>query len=374
MPAENLTVTAQWSIKTYTITWKNDDGTTIDTTTVEHGTVPTHDAVTKAATAEYTYTFKGWTPEPVAATANAEYTAEFTATANEYTITFVTGDGASTVAPMTVAYGAQVTAPAAPTREGYTFTGWDPALPATMPAENLTVTAQWSIKTYTITWKNWNGDVLETDNDVAYGATPEFNKATPTRPATEGHTYTFAGWNDGSVTYAVGADLPAVTGDVTYTAQFIEENTYVISGSVKAFGDETVPVAISIMINGKETPAEVGQGNETSFSIANVPAGTYTLTVSKTNHAPREYTVIVGDANVTQNVEIHLMGDLNGDGKVTTFDAARANSHARKVSLLEGYDLIVADVLGPNGEPDGQVTTADAGRINSHARKIRPLW
>ena len=70
---------------------------------------------------------------------------------NQYTITFDT-DGGTTIDPITQDYNTAVTAPANPTKEGYTFDGWDKAIPSTMPAINQTITAQWIINQYTITF------------------------------------------------------------------------------------------------------------------------------------------------------------------------------------------------------------------------------
>ena len=61
---------------------------------------------------------------------------------NKYTITFDTAGG-SEIAPITQDYGTAITAPADPTREGYTFIGWDREIPTTMPAENITLKAKW---------------------------------------------------------------------------------------------------------------------------------------------------------------------------------------------------------------------------------------
>ena len=88
------------------------------------------------------YTFIGWDKEiPTTMPAeNMTITAQWAI--NQYTITFDAAGG-SEIAPITQDYGTAITVPADPIREGYTFIGWDKAIPATMPAENITITAQW---------------------------------------------------------------------------------------------------------------------------------------------------------------------------------------------------------------------------------------
>ena len=74
-----MTYTAVYNstVNEYTVTWKNDDGSVIDTTQVAYGEVPTHDEPTKRYDRYYYYTFAGWDVEPVAVTGDAEYTATF---------------------------------------------------------------------------------------------------------------------------------------------------------------------------------------------------------------------------------------------------------------------------------------------------------
>ena len=138
MPAENITVTAQWEINRYTITFDTAGGSEIAPITQDYGTnITAPDNPTREG-----YTFKGWDkeiPETMPAE-NMTVTAQWEI--NRYTITFDTAGG-SEIAPITQDYGTNITAPADPTREGYTFIGWDKAIPTTMPAENITVTAQW---------------------------------------------------------------------------------------------------------------------------------------------------------------------------------------------------------------------------------------
>ena len=183
MPAENVTITAQWEINQYTITFDTAGGSTVAPITQDYGT-----AITAPANpTREGYTFLGW-DKAIPATMPAE---NVTITAkwkvNSYTITFDTAGG-SKIAPITQDYGTAITAPANPAREGYTFLGWDKAIPATMPAENVTITAKWKVNQYTITFDTAGGSEIAS-------ITQDYGTAivAPADPTREG--YTFMGWD-----------------------------------------------------------------------------------------------------------------------------------------------------------------------------------
>jgi hypothetical protein len=127
-------------VNKYTVTWIIDGNT--ETEEYEYGAMPTHASPEKAATAQYTYTFSGWTPEIVSVTGDATYTAVFTETVNTFTVTFVDWNG-TVLDTQTVAYGEAATAPAAPERQGYVFTGWDVGFDNI--TADITVTAQYRL-------------------------------------------------------------------------------------------------------------------------------------------------------------------------------------------------------------------------------------
>ena len=183
MPAENITVKAQWEINQYTITFDTNGGSEIAPITQDYGTeITAPDNPTRKG-----YTFKGWDKEIPKTMPAENITLKAQWEINQYTITFDT-NGGSEIAPITQDYGTEITAPANPTRKGYTFKGWDKEIPKTMPAENITVKAQWEINQYTITFDtNGGSEIAPITQDYGTEITAPDN---PTRKG-----YTFKGWD-----------------------------------------------------------------------------------------------------------------------------------------------------------------------------------
>ncbi|SKA84172.1 Listeria/Bacterioides repeat-containing protein [Gemmiger formicilis] len=232
VPADVTALTVQWTAPTYTVTLNTNGGTinSGNVTGYTYGvgaTLPTD--VTRTG-----YTFKGWyynenlTGSPVTAisnieTGNKEYWAKWEI--NQYTVTVKPENGEADIT-ITQDYGTAIAAPADPTREGYTFTGWDRDIPATMPAENMTVTAKWKVNQYTITFDtNGGSEITPITQDYGTAITA------PASPTREG--YTFIGWDK-----AIPATMPAE--NMTITAKW-KVNQYTITFDSNG-GSEIAPI------------------------------------------------------------------------------------------------------------------------------------
>ena len=164
-------------------------------------------------------------------------------TANRYTITFDTAGG-SEIAPITQDYGTAVTAPANPTKTGYTFAGWDREIPPAMPAGDMTITARWTVNRYTITFKPENGgeDIIITQD---YGTAV----TAPENPTKTG--YTFAGWDR-----EIPSAMPA--GDMTITARWTV-NQYTITFKPENGGEDIIITQdYGTAITAPENPTKTG--------------------------------------------------------------------------------------------------------------------
>ena len=221
MPAENITVKAQWEINQYTITFDTNGGSEIAPITQDYGTkITAPDKPTRKG-----YTFKGWDKEIPETMPAENMTVKAQWEINQYTITFDT-NGGSEIAPITQDYGTEITAPDNPTRKGYTFKGWDKEIPKTMPAENITVKAQWKINQYTITFDtNGGSEIAPITQDYGTEITAPDN---PTRKG-----YTFKGW-DKEIPETMSAE------NITVKAQW-EINQYTITFDTNG-GSEIAPI------------------------------------------------------------------------------------------------------------------------------------
>ena len=221
---------AVWQVKTYTVTWVNWDNKELEKDKdVPYGATPKYDGKepTKAGNAQYSYKFTGWNPEVSEVTGDITYTAQFEEVTNKYTVTWVNWDNKELEKDKDVPYGATPKYDGKePTKAGnaqysYKFTGWNPAVsPVT---GDVTYKAQFEAVTnkYTVTWVNWDNKELEKDEDVPYGADPEYDGDTPTKAADAQYTYTFKDWTP---------EVKTVTGDATYQATYTKEaNSYTLT-------------------------------------------------------------------------------------------------------------------------------------------------
>ncbi|MBO5936639.1 MAG: hypothetical protein J6Q79_03380, partial [Clostridia bacterium] len=204
--------------RTYKITFIDWDGDLLDEIIIPYGELPKPNNPTREETAQYFYDFDGWSPEIVAVTGDAVYTATYLATLRTYTVKWLNEDGTSLLEEdINVSYGTMPSYDGAiPTKPKtaqytYTFAGWHIEISEVTGDIVYKATYTAEVNKYKVTWKNYDGTVLETDEKVPYGDMPEYNGSTPTKTATAQYTFVFAGWDTA---------VSEVTGDVVYTATY----------------------------------------------------------------------------------------------------------------------------------------------------------
>ena len=253
------TLYAKWTIDSYTVTWKNSDGSTLKTEQVNYGATPVYSGATpvKPATAQYTYTFTGWLPAVSAVTSDTTYTAQFGSTVNKYKVT----------------------------------------------------------------WKDADGTVLETDNNVSYGTTPVYNGATPAKPSDDKYSYSFKGWNP---------SVSSVTGDVTYTATYTKTpnpNRFSQDGNVYIIHDEVGWDVFCDMLADSDKGVFTGKTVELADDI------TVTRMAGSSYH--------------------DFTGTFLGQGHTLTFNSTDAVDYCAPFQYTEGTpvfrDLIIAGTINTSG-------------------------
>lgn len=349
------------TLKTYTVTYKNGVGETdqadadVSVTGMPDAQIKQHGVALELTgtvlegagiPSRPGYTFLGWdttrnktgdptygvqaagsNPLSMAADVNDNVTLYAQWSQDSYTVNwYYNGDDATQFHTETDAYhyndtavyptGAPEPVKASTTDKVFTFVGWNSDSAATA-AGDLKVTGNMDFyaifsdaaRPYTVTWANTDGNGASSNSTVNYGTVPAY-VGTPTKAADATYTYTWTGWSDGTKTYSTTEALPAVTGDVTYTATFSKtyiDYTITYAAGDHAAGDYTVPAPKTDAHNGvafnlpaAATPAPgytfVGWSDGTATYAAGAsytPSGTATLTAQ---YAEKTYTVAY-DAN-----------------------------------------------------------------------------
>ena len=236
-----------------------------------------------------------------------------------YTLIFDT-NGSSEIASITQAVGTPITPPEAPTREGYTFMGWEPAIPETMPAGDMTVVAQWRINSYSLTYKV-DGEVYK-NYEVEYGSTITPESA----PAKEG--YTFSGWSE------IPETMPAE--DVTVTGSFTI-NSYTLTYKVDGIVYKKISVEYGTALIPEPVPAKRGMTFSGWGKVPKtMPAKNVTL---KGTFSWSKETI--------EGVVYQVTDTLSNSASVVGYDEASAEATVLSDVEIDGYMYEVNSFLSP---------------------------
>ncbi len=320
--------------ETFTVTWKNGDVVLEIDSGVAKGSFPMYDGQTptKEADARYTYIFSGWTPTLSAVMGNVTYTALFTPMERTYTVTWKNGESTLEV-DTGVAYGTiptyngETPEKAATAQYTYVFKGWTPSVSAV--TKDVTYSAEYEsvLNRYTVTYYDETGTVILDTFAVYYGHAAEYTKATPTKSATEGHTYIFDRWATSQ-----GADgtelLSFVTGNTVVYASFRDivrqVSVYVVTnntdyGTVSVSILNNVAYGAAIEVNGNT----VSIAGQTVVAQANsrTPEYSYTFDGWTADSSVGNDTIIT--ANFSRSINTYTVTWKNGDETLETDEQVR---------------------------------------------------
>ncbi|ADL50769.1 cell wall/surface repeat protein [Clostridium cellulovorans 743B] len=226
----DLTVTATYGIRYYTVLFKDYDGTVIgNAQTVAYG-----EAAVAPTAQRQGYTFKNWDKTFDYITENLVITAIYEA--NQYTVTFKDYDGVVIGEAQVVKFGDAAVAPAEPARLGYTFIGWDTAFDKVQG--DLIVTATYAIDKFTVTFKDYDGTVIGTPQTIDYGK----DAVTPEDPIRVG--YEFTGWDK---------TFDNVTEDLFVTATYITGKAYTMDPTAVDSNTNEFKSLVGYFESGKNT-------------------------------------------------------------------------------------------------------------------------
>ncbi len=314
----------------YTVTFKNDDGTTLQSGKLYYGDTPVYSGTpVKESTPQYSYVFAGWTPEISEVTEEVIYTATYNAVLNKYTVVFKNYDG-TVLQESACDYGSIPSCSITPVKPSdekydYVFKGWNPTVnPVTGDAE---YTAAFTAvkRSYPVVFKNYDGTVLQ-NTAWEYGTTPSYS-GTPVRESNAEFTYTFTGWSPAIV---------SVTGNAEYTAVFeAKKNEYTVyyknyDGS--AVSEETVLYGEAAQMADSLSPVKpAADGKTYVFAGWSAELGS----ITKNTYAVAQYAV--------EGVENYWITFVDSDGTVlykTIVEEGGTAVYGGEEPANEGYSFV----------------------------------
>jgi|GEM_PF-1023069 len=384
---------AVWEVYTYTVEWKNEDGTLLEKDEkVEYGTLPAYDGATpeKPADAQYTYTFVGWDPAVTPVTGENGttyiYTAVYAQTVNAYTVTWQYDTDEDDSTPLAIVtdtfnYGEMpVFKGGIPVRESsdesdhvWQFMGWSPAVSAVTGDVTYTAIFEKNEDPITITWH------IDGDAHVTYGVTgsvPVY-PTTPAKTDEGGYRYTFKGWaavENGTILDS----LPALGDDdvsyyavftssaIPYTATLIgnggtverDTETYAVEGDALEL---PVPVRDGYTFVGWKPLAKVGNWDENTLYNAGVLGGMIGDVTLVAQWQATEYTVTVYPAN--GEAEYDLTYTIDGTQTLPTV--------TREGYTFTGWYVL----LGEGSWKQGQVLDLNESLANAYGNlTVQAQW
>lgn len=358
-----VTIPGYWEEKRFTITWKNWDGTIIQTADAEgnpqdaysvtYGTMAEFLGTnpTREKTIDYTYDFTGWTPALGPVTSDVTYTATFTQKPRMYTIIFQ-NEGGVEIERQFLTHNEVPVCENVPTKIGHTLV-WSPAVAAV--TRDATYTATWEENPpteYEVTFYDYDGTTVLQQSDVAVGAMPEYTKDTPTGKATwataqenKEFTYVFDRWSPEiekvSATSIKSYTAVYVESPLEYTITFKNENNSVRETQKYHYGETPVcstlptkaataqytyklrwePQIQTVMADATYKAVFDATTNKYTVSLKSNPAGAATFTGAGTF----DYGKNVNNVAVSYDSDLYeFLGwaDLIGDAKKATTHSA----------------------------------------------------
>ena len=195
---------------------------------------------------------------------------------------------------------------------------------------------------------------------------------TASEPVRDG--YNFLGWStDSNATepeYLPG-DTYSENKDITLYAVWEKAvNEYTIKGALKTFGNSDDEILVDFYKPGESESCgyTIFRGDAEEFCIGGIQQGEYIIKISKPNHVTREYSVVV-DKDIELDIQLNLIGDVDGNGKVNITDYNAILRHVKKTGALDGYAFDCADVDG-----NSRIMVTDYNAVLRHVKKIETLW